>query len=354
MGERGIDRLPSGGYRGRVMWHGQRYTTPVYDRLEDCRVGLAALRADLARGDWLDPRRAGITLGEWWKLWEPTRDVRHITRTKDADRWRLHVRPYLDGLPLAEVTAFRVQRWMADLTRDGRGPATIGKALTLLRTCLMAAVDDDRLRANPCARMRPPEHRRPDWRLVTRADFARLLSEVPARWRPLVLLAAYTGLSASEIVGLRRCDLDLTAPSVTVVAPVVQVKGHPVRDGRAKARSRQRTVPLVVPELMDALAAHVAALPGLPAAPLFTGTRGGILNWEHFSQDTYRPATRRAGLAGVRFHDLRHSCCTWLLDGGMPVHRVREVMGHSVLTTTQQYVRPNPGALVEGMAKALG
>jgi integrase len=41
-----------------------------------------------------------------------------------------------------------------------------------------------------------------------------------------------------------------------------------------------------------------------------------------------------AGLSGVRFHDLRHTCVTLLLDLGVPPHVVREIVGHSAIEVT--------------------
>ena len=67
------------------------------------------------------------------------------------------------------------------------------------------------------------------------------------------------------------------------------------------------------------------------------------------SRNTFRtrgwlPATRRAGLAGVRIHDLRHAHVSWLLAGGADLKTVMARLGHTQIQTTQRYLHTLPGA----------
>jgi integrase len=49
---------------------------------------------------------------------------------------------------------------------------------------------------------------------------------------------------------------------------------------------------------------------------------------------SWYPLRERAGISDVRFHDLRHTCVTLLLDLGVPPHIVREIVGHSAIEVT--------------------
>ena len=67
------------------------------------------------------------------------------------------------------------------------------------------------------------------------------------------------------------------------------------------------------------------------------------------SRNTFRtrgwlPATRRAGLEGVRIHDLRHAHASWLLAGGADLKTVMARLGHTQIQTTQRYLHTLPGA----------
>ncbi|MDQ3611473.1 MAG: site-specific integrase [Actinomycetota bacterium] len=73
------------------------------------------------------------------------------------------------------------------------------------------------------------------------------------------------------------------------------------------------------------------------------GIREPWLNPQWFGEVVWRPATARAGLQWVHFHDLRHAHATWLLAAGVPVRSVQRRLGHRNLATTEIYL----GELVE-------
>ena len=60
-------------------------------------------------------------------------------------------------------------------------------------------------------------------------------------------------------------------------------------------------------------------------------------------------ALRDAGIAHIRFHDIRHTFGTRAVDGGAPLSAVKEVMGHADIRTTMRYVH----ATDEGKRKAV-
>ncbi len=67
------------------------------------------------------------------------------------------------------------------------------------------------------------------------------------------------------------------------------------------------------------------------------------------SRNTFRtrgwvPATRQAGLDGVRVHDLRHAHASWLLAGGADLKTVMDRLGHTQIQTTQKYLHALPDA----------
>jgi integrase/recombinase XerC len=52
-------------------------------------------------------------------------------------------------------------------------------------------------------------------------------------------------------------------------------------------------------------------------------------------------------------HDLRHTACMRMLDAGMEVHRVQEIMGHAHLETTERYIRPRLDKLIDAQRDRL-
>jgi integrase len=93
----------------------------------------------------------------------------------------------------------------------------------------------------------------------------------------------------------------------------------------------------------QAEAGYVAA----PEEPLWVTCRGGH---RPFGYDAWRAVFARINAQlGTNWtpHDLRHTACMRMLDAGMEVHRVQEIMGHAHLATTERYIRPRLDELID-------
>lgn len=59
-------------------------------------------------------------------------------------------------------------------------------------------------------------------------------------------------------------------------------------------------------------------------------------------KEAFKGACARAGITGLRFHDLRHTFATWLSLAGVDLPTVKELLGHATILTTMRYAHPNP------------
>jgi integrase len=102
--------------------------------------------------------------------------------------------------------------------------------------------------------------------------------------------------------------------------------------GPPKTRASRRTVGL--PRfVVEELAAYLTG-PGDPEAFVFTAPQGGPLRVTAFRARVWRPATRAAGLEGLRIHDLRHTAVAlWIAAGANP-KEVAARAGHSSVSFT--------------------
>ena len=218
-------------------------------------------------------------------------------------------------------------------TRPGRAgrlrDRSIANALTPLRLALDAAVAEGLLDANPAEQVVLP-HRRSGraWstserRFLTRTELVRLLDEVPAKWRPLFELLVATGLRISEAIGLRWSDLVLDGS-----APHLQVRRAIVKGATVAPKSRHgaRLIPLT-PELAATLRAH-RPRNAADDAFVFPGRDGGASDQGSLRRRVLIPAAERAGLTGVGFHTLRHTCASMLIESGLSPLRLQRWMGH--------------------------
>jgi integrase len=158
---------------------------------------------------------------------------------------------------------------------------------------------------------------------------------VPQKWRPLFELLAATGLRISEATGLRWSDLVLDSPT-----PHLQVKRARVRGAIVAPKSRHgaRLIPLTR-ELAALLHAHC---PRKAAGDAFVFP--GRSDQGSLRRRVLVPAAERAGLSGVGFHTLRHTCASMLIASGLSQLRLQRWMGHhSPAFTLETY-----GHLIDG------
>jgi integrase len=114
----------------------------------------------------------------------------------------------------------------------------------------------------------------------------------------------------------------------------VEVHGHIVR-GAPETKAGRRTVP-VAPTIATALEHHlVTYTPTGPYAPFFAGAGGGTLRAAAWRSRFWTPATRTAGLAPLRVHDMRHTAVAlWIAAGANP----KQLAGHtSVAVVLDRY-----------------
>jgi integrase len=227
-----------------------------------------------------------------------------------------------------------VQRFVDWLTmqpgREGRlCDRSISNALTPLRLALDAAVAEGLLDANPAEQIVLPRRRAGrawstrERRFLTRAELVRLLDEVPVKWRSLFELLAATGLRISEAVGLRWSDLVLDGPSPHVHVRRAIVKGAVVAP---KSRHGARLIPLTVE--MAALLRAQRPDGATDDEFVFPGRAGGVSDQGSLRRRVLVPAAERAGLTGVGFHTLRHTCASMLIESGTSPLRLQRWMGH--------------------------
>ncbi|WP_299051870.1 site-specific integrase [uncultured Nocardioides sp.] len=288
----------------------------------------------LAEGTWLDPSRSAILLADWAETWLPTRsDLRPTSRARLESVVRLHVVPAFGDRRLASIGNAEVRAWVGRMVDSGMSAASVRKAVFALRGMLDAAVADRRLSVNPATSVPLPTEKATEQRFLSSEEAFTLAEAVPTEYRALVLLGAFAGLRWGELAGLRRSRVDVLRSRVTVAETATQVSGK-VAFGEPKTARSRRVVPVarsVMREVEAHLAEHVD--PG-PDALLFTAAQGGPLWRMTFWRQVWEPALRRAGLEGLRVHDLRHSFVSIMVAAGANPKEVSTWAGHSSVAFT--------------------
>lgn len=333
----GVDRLPSGRYRVRVIdpATGARLSLGTYPTKADADAAFASALHAQRTGSWLAPHTTTGTLGEYAAAWIDVRltgrgePLRPRTKEFYEGLLRLHVSPSLGDRTLHQLTTPLLRSWHRSL-REGAGPKTAAKSYRFLRAVLNTAVDDRLLAHNPCtikgAGIEVTEERS----IPTVGQVYALADAIEPRFRVAVLLAAFGGRRRGEILALRRRDVSFLHRTVSVELQRQQSAHGVDLVGPPKTAAGRRT--LVLPtEVLTELELHMRRYAGEGADGLvLTGAKGGFVR-PHVLHKHWNEARITVGVPGVHFHDLRHLAATLAAGTKELMHRLGHVSPQAAL-----------------------
>jgi integrase len=137
------------------------------------------------------------------------------------------------------------------------------------------------------------------------------------RYRVLILVGAFCTLRWGEVTALRRCDVAADGSWARINFAHTELKGRGIVVGPPKSRAGVRT--LTVPEaIRREIVKHLMEFTGPRSDSLvFTGKRGNALRRGNFNQLVrWTKTVKDMGVAGLHFHDLRHTGTPWPLKPG--------------------------------------
>ena len=322
----------------------------------------AARRAQNAveTAEWIDPLDGKLTFERYVEdYWWPSRQLELTTRAAYRSYLDRHFLPYFGKRPMSSITPTTVESWIAKALRGGLSAASVRKYHSMLKTIFQRAVRDRVILTNPCAATELPKAVRKPRSIPAPEEFERLISEVPQRWRLMILVEIETGLRWGELVALRPGSIDFLRRQVHVRETVVEVSkkisptGERMQFKAYPKNDPHRSLSIGQP-LIELLSADIAARSLSRDDLLFPSSLKD--SKRPVSRNTFRtkvwlPALGRAGLDfHVRVHDLRHAHASWLLAGGADLKAVMERMGHSQLMTAQRYLHTLPDADEQALA----
>jgi integrase len=284
----------------------------------------------------------------------------------------LHIAPRLGHERLARLTAPRIDAFRDDLLRALSRPMA-RKVLTTLKAILRDAMRRGTVAQNVATSVRIDGNKRDQPKLEVERDIPtpdeirRIVQAASDRWRPLLAVAAFTGLRASELRGLRWDDVNLKRGEIRVR----QRADCYLAIGKPKSRAGERTIPLG-PFVINTLRAWKLACPRSELALVFPTSSGRISHHKSIIRSALIPAQLAAGVVTADgrakypgLHALRHFYASWCInrkvDGGLelPAKVVQARLGHSTIVMTLDayghlFPRGDDGAELAAAERALG
>jgi integrase len=212
-----------------------------------------------------------------------------------------------------------------------RSIATVNRELTVLKRMFSIAQREGWILRHPFAGSdtiisSSDETKRT--RVLSREEEELLLDacdENRSRLKPIIVMALDTGMRRGEIFSLRWRDVDLSNRRINIQAMNTKTL-------------RSRSVPI-----SSRLLVELDALPRRSESARVFGITDTI-------KRSWGTAKRVAGIQDLRFHDLRHTCATRLVQGGLPIAEVSRILGHTSIVTTFRYANVDDSTLDRAVA----
>ena len=322
-------------------------------------------QADRARFNLEHQAAAGLRFWELCEWWLENR-CRPASRRRARSMLSVHIRrTRMGSMEATSMTHQVFDAFFEELAGRGYAPRTINQLRLVLMGIFSRATKAGRWSgANPLKATASREVSSEPRPILKTEEVEPVLAKVPAQWRGFFACGVYMGLRKGEICGLLKSDYNPVARTLYV--------------GRSYAAPQTKGKRVDHLPVTAALAAHLERALESPGPYLFPGPGGKMRNENCAPDDILKVALRRADLVEgwrhkcrrckhrgeertfwdveddeprhcpqckfklwpvaiprpLRFHDLRHTAATHLLQAGVPVQHVQRILRHSSINIT--------------------
>ena len=245
------------------------------------------------------------------------------------------------GVTLGDLKAVHIQAFYREQLERVK-PNTVIHYHAVIHRALKYAVKTDLIDVNPADKVDRPKKNEFTGNFYSKDEMNALFDAVRgSKIEVAVMLTAFYGLRRSECAGLRWCAVDFRARSMVINHTAVLSSGRVIYADSVKTKSSYRTLPL-----SDSLRRYLTDLRRRQNANrkkygkaycqsdyVCCREDGSPLRPDYISREFER-VCRRACLPRIRFHDLRHSVATILLQQGSSLKQIQDWLGHSDISTT--------------------
>lgn len=309
---------------------------------------------ELEAGEYIDPSK--MRFSDFIIEWKNKYATEHLA-TITLNNYTLLITTYLlpafGDMRMDEVKAFHILNYLNELKnnrKDGKsGELSSGSIhfhYTVLRNIFSRAVEWKLIKSNPVADVQKPKVKHGKTEVYTTDEvhaLFKLLKDQPAHYQLIITLAITCGLRRGEILGLQWEDIEFSTNTINVRHSLQYTKDRGRHLGDPKTKSSIRS--LIAPGyVMDELKKYKLikntermevqelweggkkkfSLSSLNGNPYFPNA---ISNW-------WRKFLHRTGFKIIRFHELRHTSATLLINQGLHPKIISERLGHSDIETT--------------------
>jgi integrase len=262
-------------------------------------------------------------------------------------QWQRNIEPRLGDLALGKIGSGDVSRLILDMREQGLAEGTIRNATVVLRAVFRLARSRGHVSQSPLDRLDetelPRQRARHDLRVLDERELQLVYAHARGPYRAVVCLLCFTGLRASEVLGLRWENVDLVEREIVVEGQLsVARRDRPARIVATKTASGVRVVPMfpaVEQALIELVKTELAVGRGNAGDFVFCTRKGTPQSQRNVAGRGVEAAARAAGLGHITPQDLRRSFCSLAARRGVDPVEAAKLTGHSLATWAAFYAR---------------
>jgi len=253
--------------------------------------------------------------------------IKDVKQNRSARRTRQALKHFsllFGNKKLSEITPEDSDTYKRRRFNEGAKPATVNRELAVIKHLFNLASKWHKFFGdNPVSQSGLLEVQNLVERILTPEEEQRLLNASPKYLQGIITVALNTGMRQAEILGLSWEWIDRENNLITL----------PQTNTKAK-KTRRIPISTVLRKLFRELKLQAGK-----SKFVFPSTNGldKHLTWLKHS---FKTACKKAGIEKLRFHDLRHTTATRLVESGIPLHAVAKLLGHSTVKVTERYSHP--------------
>jgi len=334
--EGSLSLRPNGSWRAQISSNGRRISKSFKTKVEGL-TWIRKMQSEVDQG--LDYQSGKILLQEYLLQWLEANQA--SWRPKTAEQYkqviRKHIIPHIGRIALNALRLTKIEQFYSSLILAGAGVRTVRIAHAILHRAFEKAVRYQFISHNPAHGASLPRESHTEMQILEPSQTSQLLIAAKgSRFEALYYLAISTGMRQGELFGLKWSDLQWRSGTLNIQRQVQKVPGKGWEFEEPKTRSGRRTIKLGE-SVLQVLREHkvnqdlhrvIAGDRWQEFDLIFPSSIGTPVDRSNLRADFNR-VLDEAGLPRIRFHDLRHTAASILLNEGVPVIVVSKRLGHS-------------------------
>lgn len=334
--EGSIYKRKNGSWRAQITLDGHRVSHSAKTRTE-CHQWLKKILRQIDDGmtfastkltfqmlsnTWMESKKSNLNQNTWSQY-------NHLLNR--------HVLPTIGNINLRELRSSQIQCLYGDLLAQRVGTWTVLKIHTVVKCMLSYATITGLIQKNPANQIILLREPTPEMKILDESQVSKLLVTASGnRLAGLYHLAVTTGMRQSEILGLKWIDLDWVNHTIKVERQLIRPDNSEVKFSPPKTKFGKRTLYLG-DKCIEVLRNHYdfqhedrmdQGEQWVENGLIFTTSVGTPIHARNLLR-YFKKLLRDAGLPEIRFHDLRHTAASIMLNHGIPVIIVSRRLGHA-------------------------